>query len=185
MMGETEDSEAQQHGAGGRRHEYVFDVPLSLVGSSAIRGFDAYWHGKAQGKRLPSRADIDPAEIRPLLPDIVLLNVEWEPFRCSIRLRGTRAELFRPRPMQKYLDEATGFEPGRREDYMAEMSFVATRQRPAFARDYLTTRAGVVRDIWAGVWPLSADGIRVNMLVVIEDFAGFEIADFDFGPKWP
>lgn len=179
MIGSAEDREGERPGFAGRAHQYVFDIPLDRVTSSAIRRFDAYWRGKAQGKPLPGRADIDPAEIKPLLPDIVLLNVEWNPFRCAVRLRGTRAELFRPKHVQNYLDEATTFEPGRREDYIAEMQFVATRQRPAFARDYMTTRAGVVRDIWAGIWPLSADGRRVNMLVVIEDFAGLEIKDFD------
>ena len=57
------------------------------------------------------------------------------------RLRGTRAEQFRPiEKTTKYLDEGTTFDPGRREDYIAEMKFVATSKRPAFARDWMTTR---------------------------------------------
>ena len=92
---------------------YVFDIPLSEVGSAPIRGFDAYWHGKIRDGRLPAREDIDPAEIVPLLPDIVLLNVEWEPFRCRVRLRGTRAEQFRPIDTTKYIDNSTIFDPGR------------------------------------------------------------------------
>lgn len=162
-----------------RGGDYLFDIPLAQVTSRAIRGFDAYWRDKARGRRLPARADIDPAEIKPLLPDIVLLNVEWEPFRCSVRLRGTRAEQFRPKGKSKYLDEVDTFTPGRREDYLAEMRFIATEQRPAFARDWMLTRQGQRRDIWAGIWPLSSDGTRVDMLVVIEDFAGLVASDFD------
>ncbi|MGH6893825.1 MAG: PAS domain-containing protein [Dongiaceae bacterium] len=158
---------------------YHFNIPLSEVASRAITGFDAYWHGKMKNGRLPARADIDPAEIKPLLPDIVLLNVEWEPFRCHVRLRGTRAEQFRPKGATKYLDEGTTFDPGRREDYVAEMKFVATNRRPAFARDWMTSRFGSVRDIFAGIWPLASDGEHVDMLVVIEDFAGLDVADFD------
>lgn len=158
---------------------YVFDVPLTQVTSRAIRGFDVYWRSKTHGRRLPARSDIDPAEIKSLLPDIVLLNVEWNPFRCSVRLRGTRAERFRPKGIEKYLDEATTFTPGRKEDYMAEMEFVSTEQRPAFARDWMVDRNSLVRAIWAGVWPLSEDGHRTNMLVVIEDFAGLVAEDFD------
>jgi hypothetical protein len=159
--------------------EYVFDVPLPQVTSKAIRGFDAYWRAKAQDRRLPARSDIDPAEIKDLLADIVLLNVEWNPFRCSVRLRGTRAERFRPKGIKKYLDEATTFTPGRKEDYMAEMQFVSTEQRPAFARDWMIDKNSRVRAIWAGIWPLSEDGQRTNMLVVIEDFAGLVADDFD------
>jgi hypothetical protein len=160
---------------------YAFDIPLSEVESAPIKGFDAYWRGKAKDGRLPSRDDVDPAEIVPLLPDLVLLNVEWEPFRCRVRLRGTRAEQFRPvEKTTKYLDEGTIFDPGRREDYIAEMKFVATSKRPAFARDWMTTRFGAVREIYAGIWPLASDGTLVDMLVVIEDFAGLSIDDFDF-----
>jgi len=160
---------------------YVFDVPLTQVTSRAIRGFDTYWRSKQHGRRLPARSDVDPAEIKSLLPDIVLLNVEWDPFRCSIRLRGTRAEQFRLKSMKKgkYLDEATTFAPGRKEDYVAEMQFVSAEQRPAFARDWMIDKSGGVRAIWAGVWPLSEDGQRTNMLVVIEDFAGLVADDFD------
>lgn len=175
----AEQGSSGAHGTIGGERAYEFDIPLTRVTSDAIRGFDAYWRQKAHGRRLPTRADIDPAEIRSLLPDIVLLNVEWDPFRCSIRLRGTRAEKFRQQGVKKFLDEATTFAPGRREDYIAEMKFVATEQRPAFARDWMIARNGAVRDIWAGVWPLSPDGVRTNMLVVIEDFAGLVLSDFD------
>jgi hypothetical protein len=92
MTGTRDQDQSQARGATGHDKEYVFDVPLARVRSTAIHGFDAYWRTKARGRRMPARADIDPAEIKPLLPDIVLLNVEWDPFRCRVRLRGTRAE---------------------------------------------------------------------------------------------
>src|SRR5215813_7296413 len=131
---------------------YRFDISLSEVSSPAIRSFDTYWRSKMKGPRLPSRADVDPAEIKQVLPDIVLLDVEWEPFRCRVRLRGTRAEQFRPKDVTtRYIDEGTTFEPGRRDDYLVELEFVATARRPAFARDWITTRFGTVREIFAGI----------------------------------
>ncbi|HEX6119443.1 MAG TPA: PAS domain-containing protein, partial [Dongiaceae bacterium] len=48
---------------------YRFDIPLLEMASEPIKGFDTYWHGKRKGGLLPARADIDPAEIKPLLPD--------------------------------------------------------------------------------------------------------------------
>lgn len=170
---------AKGRGGTAAEKQYAFDVPLARVTSDAIHRFDAYWRGKMGGRPLPARADIDPSEIKSLLPDMVLLNVEWEPLRFSVRLRGTRAEQFRPKGTTKYLDEGTTFAPGRKEDYIAEMTFVTTQRRPAFARDWMINRQGSLRDIWAGIWPLSADGRRVNMLVVIEDFAGLIASDFD------
>ncbi|MEZ5832313.1 MAG: PAS domain-containing protein [Dongiaceae bacterium] len=161
---------------------YRFDIPLSEVESAPIKRFDAYWRGKIKDGRLPGRDDIDPAEMVPLLPDIVLLDVEWDPFRCRVRLRGTRAEQFRPKDTtSKYLDEGKIFDPGRREDYVAEMKFVASSHRPAFAQDWMTTRFGAKRGIFAGIWPLASDGEKVDMLVVIEDFAGLSLDEFDLG----
>jgi hypothetical protein len=159
---------------------YRFDIPFSEVSSPAIRSFDAYWRRKMKGPRLPGRADIDPAEIKQVLPDIVLLDVEWEPFRFRVRLRGTRAEQFRPKDVTtRYIDEGTTFDPGRRDNYLAELELVATARRPAFAKDWIRTRSGSVREIFAGIWPLTTDGERVDKLIVVEDFAGLDAAEFD------
>src|SRR5688572_17351388 len=72
------------------RHDYEFDIPLAEVTSACIARFDAYWQSKKQAGRLPARADIDPADLKSVLPNIILLNVGYDPFRVSVRLRGTR-----------------------------------------------------------------------------------------------
>src|SRR5215510_11684234 len=111
---------------------YAFDIQLSEVESAPIKGFDAYWRGKAKDGRLPAREDIDPAEIVPLLPDLVLLNVEWEPFRCRVRLRGTRAQPCRPsEKTTNEVDAGTTCAPGRCDDDMGERNWGATSKRPA------------------------------------------------------
>lgn len=149
---------------------YAFDISLGEVDSVTIAEFDRYWRSKRRGDRLPSRADIDPAEIKRLLPSIVLLDVEREPFRVRIRLVGTRTAEFRGDNTGKYLDQLTSMSATRRADYIAEMRYVATQARPAFARDWITTNYGVTYRIFAGIWPLAADGRQVDKLVVIEDF---------------
>ena len=160
------------------RHDYEFDIPLADVSSACIARFDAYWHSKARAGRLPSRADIDPADIKPVLPNIILLNVHHDPFRVSVRLRGTRIDEFRPKGKWKYLDEANTFDRGRKDDYLREMEFVVRHRRPVYARDWMTSRFGALCDLQAGIWPLSADGQRIDMLVVIEDFDRLEPEDF-------
>lgn len=160
-------------------HEYEFDIPLEQATSSCIATFDAYWRSKVRGGRLPTRSDIDPAEIKSVLPNIILLNVTYDPFRISVRLRGTRIDAFRPKGKWKYLHEATTFDRGRKEDYLREMQFVATHRRPVYARDWMTSRFGALCDLFAGIWPLSSDGQRIDMLVVIEDFDRLEPEDFD------
>lgn len=160
------------------RHDYEFDIPLKEVMSSCVAEFDAYWRSKMRGGRLPARSDIDPADFKPILPNIILLNVSYDPFRISVRLRGTRIDEFRPKGKWTYLHEATTFDRGRREDYLREMEFVARNRRPVYARDWMTSRFGALCDLYAGIWPLSSDGERIDMLVVIEDFDRLEPEDF-------
>ena len=163
------------------KREYEFDLPLSEANSPCIDTFDAYWRSKRRADRLPARSDIDPADIKSILPNIILLNVGYDPFRISVRLRGTRIDEFRPKGQWKYLHEATTFDAGRKEDYLREMEFVVTHRRPVYARDWLTTRFGSICDLFAGIWPLATDGERIDMLVVIEDFDHLEPDDFDLG----
>ncbi len=160
---------------------YEFDIPLPAVASACVIQFDAYWRSKVRGQRIPARGDIDPADFKPILPNIILLNVHHDPFRISVRLRGTRIDEFRPKGKWKYLDEANTFDRGRREDYLREMEFVVRNRRPVYARDWMTSRFGALCDLYAGIWPLAADGERINMLVVIEDFDSLQPEDFDLG----
>lgn len=163
------------------RHDYEFDIPLADVTSSCIVRFDAYWRSKGRTDRLPARADIDPADLKPILPNIILLDVGYDPFRVSVRLRGTRIDEFRPKGKWKYLHEANTFDRGRREDYLSEMAFVVRHRRPVYARDWMTSRFGALCDLHAGIWPLSSDGQRIDMLVAIEDFDSLQPEDFDLG----
>ena len=161
------------------RHDYEFDIPLAEVTSSCIARFDSYWQSKTRADRLPARADIDPADLKSILPNIILLNVGYDPFRVSVRLRGTRIDEFRPKGKWQYLHEATTFDNGRREDYLREMEFVVRNRRPVYARDWMTSRFGALCDLFAGIWPLSSDGARIDMLVVIEDFDSLVPEDFE------
>jgi hypothetical protein len=161
------------------RHDYEFDIPLTDVTSACITRFDRYWHSKMTADRLPARGDIEPADLKPILPNIILLNVAHDPFCVSVRLRGTRIDEFRPKGKWKYLHEATTFDRGRKEDYLREMEFVVRHRRPVYARDWMTSRFGALCDLYAGIWPLSTDGERIDMLVVIEDFDSLQPEDFD------
>jgi hypothetical protein len=159
---------------------YEFDIPLGEVRSDAILALDAYWRSKRRGDFLPARGDIVPWEITRLLPDLVLLDVERDPFRCRIRLVGTRAAERRGDNTGRYLDQVPTLDAGRSAEYVAEMRLVCEQRRPAFARDWLTLRYGTERDIYAGIWPLAADGQNVNMLIVMEDWA--QVTPGDLAP---
>lgn len=49
----------------------------------------AYWEGKRAGRTMPSRADIDPLELKPHLGNLCLVEVHHRPLRLRYRLIGT------------------------------------------------------------------------------------------------
>jgi hypothetical protein len=49
-----------------------------------------YWLAKRGPRRMPVRADIDPAELVGLLPNLMLVDVVGDPARFRFRLVGTR-----------------------------------------------------------------------------------------------
>lgn len=68
-----------------------------------------YWDMKRGARAFPSRADIDPIEIRRVLPHVVLTDVFREPLRLRYRLVGTAIiDLFDMGELTgRWIDEAT------------------------------------------------------------------------------
>ena len=56
-----------------------------------------YWEEKRRGRLMPSRADIDPLELRRYLPGIILIDVVDDARRYVYRLVGTREVAMRGR----------------------------------------------------------------------------------------
>ncbi len=54
-----------------------------------IRAIYNYWDSKRHGHRMPSRADIDPVDIPNFLPNVILVDMEHDPFLLRYRLVGT------------------------------------------------------------------------------------------------
>ena len=72
-----------------------------------LQRLHAYWDGKRNGRVYPGREVIDPLELRFMLGNLILLDVEPEPLRFRYRLFGT--EIAR-RPKNEILtDGIVGF----------------------------------------------------------------------------
>ena len=65
-------------------------IPFNQVRSRHIRRFEAYWQAKRGDRAMPWRRDIDPAELKPILPWMLVVEIEPEPFRVLYRLAGTK-----------------------------------------------------------------------------------------------
>lgn len=152
--------------------EIFLDIPLEQVTSPLIRNFHDYWKAKKRGRELPSWEDIDPAELRGLLPNMLAVTIEYDPFRVFYRLVGTRIVQFRNELTGRYLDEIEEFPADVRDGLVKEYQLVCERRAPSHSRDILLTRYGNSITFFGSIFPLSSDGITVDRCVALEDFEG-------------
>ncbi len=131
-----------------------------------IRALHRYWLSKCRAGRLPTRDAIDPAEIRALLPHLILAELDAEPFAIRYRLVGTAIA-------KAHKDDFTG----RAHDTVMslagagiELSYRRAMERaaPVFGRSGLD--AG--DQTWIGfeyaILPLSDDGRSVDKCLAME-----------------
>jgi hypothetical protein len=133
--------------------------------ASDIVAFYRYWAGKRRGRTMPARADIDPAEIVPLLPGIMLVDVVADERRFVYRLVGTREAAMRGRdPTGRSVAE--GFYGASAEASVASYQDVVTRRSVRLERREFVTPDGRLGREQVILLPLSDDEHRVNMIIV-------------------
>jgi hypothetical protein len=160
------------------------DIPFDKVTSPLVRAFQQIWDKKRGDRQMPSWADIDPAEMRGLLPNMIVVSIEHDPFRVFYRLVGTKAASFRHELAGRYLDQITEFPEDVRAELVEEYQLACRERRPTFSRDILTTTFGHTITFSGSIFPLSSDGITVDRCIAVEDYDGTrpdDIAKVDTG----
>lgn len=150
-----------------------------LLNSPIVSALHRYWLSKHVDGRLPSRSDIDPADIKPLLPNVLLGNIQWDPFRVFYRLVGTRIVEFRGELTGHYLDSVSWLGQETRTATQDAYQMVAQSRRPTFAEIELLSVNDLPHKIVTGLWPLATkhDG-PVDMFIAAEDYGDLERRDF-------
>ena len=127
-------------------------------------GFYRYWDSKRRGRRLPSRGDLDPLEMRPWLPGIILVDVVRFPDQLIYRVVGTRSVAMRHsevtgRPVQE------GHHGAKLPHVLENYRLVIEEQKLVY--DWDGTVSGEGFDVWTEVLllPLSADGKSVDRVI--------------------
>jgi hypothetical protein len=123
-----------------------------------------YWSEKRGGRSMPSRADIDPLDIRYAIGNVILIDViDGTPLQFRIRLHGTKlAEHVRFDLTGKMLDEMPQAEF--RELTRQSFTKVATTKKPLHAhRDRILDDR--LRRYETIVLPLSSDDDRVDVIL--------------------
>jgi hypothetical protein len=131
--------------------------------------FYRYWEAQCASRAVPRRADIDPADIPTLLPNLQLIDVLDGGRRFRFRLVGTAiVTAFGAELTGRYFDEVMTAQ--RLAIAIGHYRLVCESMRPIYIRAaYTTSRYG---DIIASrvIAPLSADSASVNMAIALQTF---------------
>lgn len=128
-----------------------------------------YWIRIRGERTMPSRADLDPIDIRRILPNVVLIDVANDPLDFRYRLIGTKiASQLNNDHTGKWMSEIPHQKPPSK--IWSSCETVVNERIPMTTEVPYEGRNkdfAVSEDI---VMPLSGDGVTVNMLFVVVDF---------------
>ena len=128
-----------------------------------------YWFEKRGGRLAPTRADIDPADIAPLLPRVMLVDVSTDPIDFRFRLAGTG--LFKIHGTELTNKRALDLEPPAYGALIHRLYNDALARRAPIAHRVLieceTRRSAYMRIIL----PLSGDNQAITRLLTVESYA--------------
>ena len=177
-MAPHDDAESQHQRVG----VAVFSNPDD-VRSDLVRSMLQWWLGKCSshipGRDIPDRDDLDPADLKPLLPNILISDVEHDPFRIRYRLVGTRArEATGFNIVGRYLDELLPTDPD--EPWMDDYRLAYRTRRPVLGVSSVKTTIGEVFTYEYGLFPLrKGGGTAIEQFVAVEDYGGLSATLLD------
>ena len=158
-------------------------LEIAEVTSPRIHRLYAYWktQREREGGRLPPRGDIAPDQIRDLLPNIMIVDVERDPLRFRYRLVGTRVVEYNGLEFTgRYLGEIGWPEE---QDLIESYAAVVNSRMPIFgtlAWELVTGAMG--RSEFARL-PLSEDGETVSQILAMEDYDFPQLDAFPSGAE--
>lgn len=137
--------------------------------SALIRRLHVYWDAKRGDRAIPSRADLDPAELKDLLPFILIADLTGEPLRVRYRLVGTKVAAASGIELTgRYLDELV---PSDEEnEWQSFYTRMHREARPLFGSAIVPRLDGERFSYEFGLFPLTTDGISVGQCISIEDY---------------
>ena len=129
----------------------------------------AYWDQKRGQRLMPSRADIDPADLKRILPNIILARFDRDSKRVRYTLVGTRCVAQAAMDYTNYyldeLDFGCDFDTDWREVYRV----LARERRPIFGIVKTALKDNRSCELAEVLLPLSDDGETVTHCIAIED----------------
>ena len=150
--------------------------------STRVKVLYDYWNRLRAGRLFPTRADIDPAAVKPILPHLMMVEISRDPFRVYYRLVGTEIVRFAKFDFtNRYADELT-FQDDQTEDWTVFYRKTVESGQPGIGVTSWTIEGGLTRWIEFLICPLSDDGVTINRCVAVEDYENLDPLQIDSLP---
>jgi hypothetical protein len=146
-------------------------LEFNQVQSPRIQRLSAYWHGKMSEGNVPRRQDIDPVELKSLLPYMIVVEIEADPFRVLYRLAGTKVvEMNQIELTGCYLDELDEDDGANfTREGIAAYRQAWSSQQPVYGTYRWPTPSGAEYQVEFAIFPVSEPGTDGQCLA-IEDW---------------
>ena len=141
--------------------------PDLLAGCHAsLRQLYEYWDMRRGGRSMPARSDLDPVDLKQLLPVLILIDVVPDARRYIYRLVGTREVEMRGRdPTGRSILEAYYGESAEGTTFYLDR--VVQRREPVLYRGTYQPLSTRIQCDDVLFLPLSKDGEAVNMIMLL------------------
>jgi hypothetical protein len=139
--------------------------------SPLVHRLHDWWMAGRQASGVPDRLSLDPADFAPLLPNLLIAEVERDPFRIRYRLVGTRVAEFTGFDFTgRYLDELIAL--GSTNQWLDIYALACSGRHPVYGSITEPTTAGGTFTFEFALFPLSLGGDSVEQFVAVEDYFG-------------
>jgi hypothetical protein len=142
--------------------------PPGHITSRLVLGFFAYWERVRAGRPAPGWTEIDPAAIKPLLPYLLVAEVQHEPFDLRYRLVGT--EVVASYGYDPTWDTLCSTHRATEDIWFHLYRRVIETKRPCFGQYTLQTGPHDVARVDTGTFPLASDGMTIDRIIEVEDW---------------
>ena len=142
--------------------------------SVMVRTLYDWWSANAGSAGIPDRSAFDPIEHRLLMPNVMITEVETEPFRLRYRLVGTRVVANLGTDFTgRYLDELIG--PDFKVPWLDYYRQAYAERRPLMGALTEPTKTGNTFTYEFGLFPVARSGTEVKQFIALEDYFDFKL----------
>jgi hypothetical protein len=135
-----------------------------------------YWRTRRDGA-LPQRSDIDPADIKSLLPYLLIVDIHRDPFRIYYRLVGTAVAHFSGMDFTGTFLDDLAFDICATEDLVTAYRSVCETKQAGIGMAYAQLNHHTALDVEYLLCPLVDANGMVTQCVGIEDYVAKEGID--------